>query len=229
MTDENTTTAFPRQDVLSWAAILDEVKAHKAALLKGNLIALLAVVCSVPVPLFLPVLVDEVLLNRPGGFIAFFSPWFPPSWHGPVLFILVALMLTVGLRLASIMLNVWQTRTFSLIAKEAVSASACACWSALSASPCPSTKRWASGRVASHFVTDLNAVDGFLGASISGFLVALLSLVGVAIVLLWMNWQLALFILLLNPVVIGFSTVLGKKVKDLKKRENSAFELSRRR
>ena len=59
--------AFPQQDVLSWAAILDEVKAHKAALLKGNLIALLAVICSVPVPLFLPVLVDEVLLNRPGG------------------------------------------------------------------------------------------------------------------------------------------------------------------
>jgi ATP-binding cassette subfamily C protein len=39
-----------------------------------------------------------------------------------------------------------------------------------------------------------------------------------------MNWQLALFILLLNPLVIGFSTRLGKKVKELKRRENSAFE-----
>jgi ATP-binding cassette subfamily C protein len=67
-------------------------------------------------------------------------------------------------------------------------------------------------------------VDGFLGASISGFLVAALSLAGVAGVLLWMNWRLALFILLLNPVVIGFSTRLGKRVKELKKRENSAFE-----
>jgi ABC-type multidrug transport system fused ATPase/permease subunit len=82
-----------------------------------------------------------------------------------------------------------------------------------------------SGRVSSHFVTDLNAVDGFLGASISGFLVAALSLAGVAGVLLWMNWRLALFILLLNPVVIGFSTRLGKRVKELKKRENSAFEV----
>jgi ATP-binding cassette subfamily C protein len=73
-------------------------------------------------------------------------------------------------------------------------------------------------------VTDLNAVDSFLGASISGFLVAVLSLVGVAGVLLWMNWQLALFILLLNPLVIGLSTRLGKRVKELKKRENQAFE-----
>jgi ATP-binding cassette subfamily C protein len=39
-----------------------------------------------------------------------------------------------------------------------------------------------------------------------------------------MNWQLALFILLLNPLVIAFSTRLGKKVKELKKSENSAFE-----
>lgn len=82
-----------------------------------------------------------------------------------------------------------------------------------------------SGRVTSHFVTDLNAVDTFLGASISGFLVAVLSLVGVAAVLLWMHWQMALFILLLNPVVILFSTRLGKRVKALKKRENSAFEV----
>jgi ATP-binding cassette subfamily C protein len=82
-----------------------------------------------------------------------------------------------------------------------------------------------SGKVTSHFVTDLNAVDSFLGASISGFLVAALSLVGVAIVLFWMHWQLALFILLLNPLVIGISTGLGKRVKEWKKRENSAFEL----
>ena len=217
--------AFPQQDVLSWAAILDEVKAHKAALLKGNIIALLAVICSVPVPLFLPVLVDEVLLNRPGGFIAFFSPRFPTSWHGPVLFIIVALMLTVGLRLASIMLNVWQTRTFSLIAKETVYRIRVRMLERLSGIALSEYETLGSGRVASHFITDLNAVDGFLGASISGFLVATLSLVGVAVVLLWMNWQLALFILLLNPVVIAFSTRLGKKVKDLKKRENSAFEV----
>jgi ATP-binding cassette subfamily C protein len=79
--------AFPQHDVLSWAD--DPGRSQKRTrprLLKGNLIALLAVVCSVPVPLFLPVLVDEVLLNKPGGFIAFFSPWFPAvlAWPGAV-------------------------------------------------------------------------------------------------------------------------------------------------
>jgi ATP-binding cassette subfamily C protein len=40
-----------------------------------------------------------------------------------------------------------------------------------------------------------------------------------------MHWQLALFILLMNPVVIYFTMVMGKKVKSLKRKENSAFEI----
>ena len=211
-------------DALSWSNILDEVKQHRKSLIKGNVAALLAVICAVPVPLFLPVLVDEVLLNRPGAFIGFFEPWFPPAWHGPVLFVGIALLLTIGLRLASILLNVWQARTFSLLSKDVVFRIRARMLERLSGIALSEYETLGSGRVTSHFVTDLNAVDGFLGASISGFVVALLSLLGVAIVLLWMNWQLALFILLLNPVVIGFSTRLGKKVKALKKRENVAFE-----
>ena len=212
------------RETLTWPLILAEVRSHRTTLLKGNLIAILAVACSVPVPLFLPVLVDEVLLHKPGGFVGFFAPWFPQAWHGPVLFILLALLLTIGLRLASILLNVWQARTFSLISKEVVYRIRARMLERLSRIALSEYETLGSGRVSSHFVTDLNAVDGFLGASISGFLVAVLSLLGVAGVLLWMNWQLALFILLLNPVVIGFSTRLGKKVKELKKRENSAFE-----
>jgi ATP-binding cassette subfamily C protein len=79
--------------------------------------------------------------------------------------------------------------------------------------------------VTSHFVTDLNAIDSFLGASVSGLVVSVLTLVGVASVLFWMHWKLALFILLLNPIVILLSTKLGKRVKDLKKFENRAFEV----
>jgi ATP-binding cassette subfamily C protein len=210
---------------LSWRSIFTEVRQHRSALIRGNLIALLAVVCAVPVPLFLPVLVDEVLLHQPGGFIAFFSPWFPVAWHGPVLFISIALAVTLGLRLASILLNVWQSRTFSLVSKDVVYRIRSQMLGRLSKIALSEYETLGSGRVTSHFVTDLNAVDSFLGASISGFVVAVLSLIGVAAVLLWMNWQLALFILLLNPLVIGFSTRLGKKVKELKKRENAAFEV----
>ena len=82
-----------------------------------------------------------------------------------------------------------------------------------------------SSTVASHLVTDLAAVDDFVSVTTSKFVVAVLSILGTAAVLLWMHWQLALFILLLNPVVIYVTTVFGRKVKTLKERENSAFQL----
>ncbi len=209
---------------LSWRGIFTELRRHRATLIKANLIAVLAVACAVPVPLLLPVLVDEVLLKQPGMFIGHIGLLFPAAWHGPILFVSVALLLTLGLRLASILLNVWQTRSFSLVSKQVVYRIRSRMLDGLSKIALSEYETLGSGRVTSHFVTDLNAVDGFLGASISGFLVAILSLLGVAIILLWMNWQLALFILLLNPLVIGFSTRLGKRVKDLKRRENAAFE-----
>lgn len=209
---------------LSWPAILAELRQHRAALLRGNVVAILAVLAAVPVPLILPLLVDEVLLGHPGLFVATFGPWFPEPWHGPVLFVLVALALTVLLRLFSIVMNVIQTRTFSLVSKEVVYRIRERMLNRLSRIALSEYETLGSGRMTSHFVTDLNAIDSFLGASISGFLVAVLSLVGVAAVLLWMHWQMALFILLLNPVVILFSTRLGKRVKSLKKQENSAFE-----
>ena len=211
--------------MLTWRGIADELKTHRARLLQANLIALLAVAAAVPVPLLLPLMVDEVLLQHPGKMVAVIGAWFPAAWHGPLLFIGAALLLTLVLRLTAILLNVWQGRTFSLLAKEAVYRIRVRMLNRLSRIALSQFETVGAGRVTSHFVTDLNAIDSFLGASVSGLVVSVLTLIGVAAVLFWMHWQLALFILLLNPVVILFSTRLGKRVKDLKKFENRAFEV----
>jgi ATP-binding cassette subfamily C protein len=211
--------------MLTWRGIADELKTHRARLLQANLVALFAVAAAVPLPLLLPLMVDEVLLHHPGKMVAAIGAWFPTAWHGPVLFIGAALLVTVGLRLMAILLNVWQGRSFSLLAKDVVYRIRVRMLSRLSRIALSEFETVGAGRVTSHFVTDLNAIDSFLGASISGLVVSVLTLVGVAAVLFWMHWQLALFILLLNPVVILFSTKLGKRVKDLKKFENRAFEV----
>ena len=211
--------------MLTWRQIFEEIRRHRATLLQANVVALLAVVAAVPVPLLLPLMVDEVLLHHPGRMVAAIGAWFPQAWHGPVLFIGATLLITLGLRLAAILLNVWQGRSFSLLAKEVVYRIRVRMLNRLSRIALSEFETVGAGRVTSHFVTDLNAIDTFLGASISGFVVSVLTLLGVAAVLFWMHWQLALFILLLNPVVILFSTRLGKRVKDLKKFENRAFEV----
>jgi ATP-binding cassette subfamily C protein len=211
--------------MLTWQAIAADIRSHRRHLVQANLVAILAVIAAVPVPLLLPLMVDEVLLGHPGRFVAWIADATPLAWHGPVLFIATALLLTLFLRLASILLNVWQSRSFSLLAKDVVYRIRGRMLNRLSRIALSEFETVGAGRVTSHFVTDLNAIDTFLGASISGFVVSVLTLVGVAGVLFWMHWQLALVILLLNPPVILFSTLLGKRVKDMKRRENRAFEV----
>ena len=49
-----------RHDALSWAEIRRLALRHKKALWIANGVAILATLCSVPIPLLLPLLVDEV-------------------------------------------------------------------------------------------------------------------------------------------------------------------------
>lgn len=209
----------------TWSGLLAMVRTHRRELVIAHAVAILAVVASVPIPLLMPLLVDEVLLHKRGPVVDFLDGLFPAAWHGPVLYIGVVLLATLFLRLSSLALGVWQAREFTLIAKDVTYRMREHMLLRLSRIAMSEYETLGSGAVASHFVKDLDAIDSFIGASISKFLVALLSIVGTAVVLLWMHWQLALFILLLNPAVIYFTTVLGKRVKELKKRENSAFEI----
>ncbi len=198
---------------------------HKRDLVVAHLAAFLAVLASVPIPLLLPLLVDEVLLEQPGTLVNAMNLWFPSTWQGPVLYIGMMLLLTICLRLTGLGLGVWQTRKFTLVSKDITYRIRRALLLRLQRISMAEYETLGSGAVSSRFVTDLNAVDEFVGVSISKTLIATLTLVGVSMVLLWMHWQLALFILFLNPLVIYFTVVLGKSVKKLKKHENSAFEL----
>ena len=209
----------------NWKTVLDIVLEHRRELIAANLIAVLAVVSSVPLPLMMPLLVDEVLLKQPGFLVGTMDRFFPVAWHGPVLYIGAILLMTIVLRFAAVMLSVWQTRQFSLISKDVVYRIRRDLLLRLQRISMSEYEAIGSGEVTSHFVTDLNAVDDFIGMTIAKFVIAVLSLVGAATVLLWMHWQLALLILFLNPLVVYFTVILGKQVKHLKKRENQAFEL----
>ncbi len=209
----------------SWRYIMDVALEHKRQLVLANVIAIIATIASVPLPLLMPLLVDEVLLDQPGFIVETLNPWFPESWHGPTLYISAVLVITVILRVIALALNVWQARQFTHISKDVIFRIRSGLLERLKRISMAEYETLGSGAVASHFVTDLDTVDRFVGSSVSRLLVAVLSILGTAIILLWMHWQLALFILFLNPVVIYVTTVIGKKVKHLKKDENKAFEI----
>ena len=212
-------------DEYNWQYILKIARQHKRQLIIANFIAVVATLASVPVPLLMPLLVDEVLLNQPGIVVNFINTLTPSIWHGPILYIFIILILTLCLRLTALILNVFQTRQFTIIAKNVIFLIRRTLLTHLNKVSMSEYETLGSGTVASYFVTDLTTIDDFVGSTVSKLLVATLTIVGVAIILLIMHWQIALLILFANPIVIYFTTVLGKRVKELKKNENSAFAI----
>ncbi|MGC1951822.1 MAG: ABC transporter ATP-binding protein [Gammaproteobacteria bacterium] len=209
----------------TWQYVIRIALHHRRELILAHIIAVAAALTSVPIPLLMPVLVDEVLLQHPGTAVALMERLFPSAWHGPVLYVLAVLALTVMLRLVSVLLGVWQTRQFTGIAKDVTFRMRRELLHRLERISMAEYETMGSGAVTAHFVTDAEAIDHFVGVTVGRFLIGVLTLIGIAGVLLWMHWPLALVILFVNPLVIYFTVVLGKRVKELKRRENAAFEL----
>ncbi len=208
-----------------WRFILGIARVHRRELIIANLVAIAATVAAVPVPLLMPLLVDEVLLDNPGVVVSSINAWTPESWQGPWLYVFSVLALTIILRLISLVLHVWQGRQFTIISKDIIYRIRSGMLERLQRISMAEYETLGSGSVTAHFVTDLDTIDRFAGESVSKLLVAVLSILGTAVVLLWLHWPLALFILFMNPLVIYFTTVIGKQVKRLKSEENSAFEV----
>lgn len=209
-------------DRLSWAEIRRLALHHKKNLWSANLIAVLAACCSVPIPLLLPLLVDEVLLGHGDAALKWMNHLLPSSWQVAAGYIGLMLALTLCLRLAALAFNVLQAKLFAGLAKDIVYRLRIRLIERLKRISLKEYESLGSGTVTTHLVTDLDTLDKFVGETLSRFLVAMLTLTGTAAILIWMHWQLALLILLFNPLVIYFTVQLGKRVKHLKKLENDS-------
>ncbi|WP_017937852.1 ABC transporter ATP-binding protein [Zestomonas thermotolerans] len=209
-------------DRLSWAEIHRLALRHRKALVLANLIAVLATLCSVPIPLLLPLLVDEVLLGQGDAALKVMDLFLPTGWQGPVGYIGLMLLLTLSLRGAALAFNVLQARLFARLSKDVVYRLRIRLIERLKRISLGEYESLGGGTVTTHLVTDLDTIDRFVGETLSKFLVAALTLAGTAAILLWMHWQLALLILLFNPLVIFATVQLGKRVKHLKKLENDS-------
>src|SRR5210317_1699466 len=97
---------FTAPDRYEWSYILGVIMEHKRELVFANIIALLAALATVPIPLLMPLLVDEVLLKQPATLVGITQSLFPQSLHGPVLYILFILFCTITLRITSLLLTV---------------------------------------------------------------------------------------------------------------------------
>lgn len=209
---------------INWNWLLRQAKTYKKRLIAANFIAIIATLISVPIPLLMPLMVDEVLLNKPATGVELLNSLLPAAWQGPLGYILLVLVLVILMRIISQILNIFQGRQFSLVSKTITYQIRLQLLDKLSRISMKEYESRGSGGINSHIITDIDTIDKFLGPTLSRFIISFLTVIGTAGVLLWINWQLGLFILLVNPIVIYFSRKLGNRVKDLKRKENQSYE-----
>jgi len=94
----------------SWQRIYQLVLRHKPRLVKAHIIALFAMMATVPLPLLLPLLVDEVLLDKPGLVVSSLNTLIPLDWQTALGYIVVITVITILLRIFGVIFSVWQTQ-----------------------------------------------------------------------------------------------------------------------
>ncbi|EQB0491028.1 ABC transporter ATP-binding protein [Vibrio alginolyticus] len=218
-----------KNDTISRSWLITQVKKHKSKLIIANLIAVLATLISVPIPLLMPLMVDEVLLDQPAKGLDAMNAILPEAWHTPTGYIFFTLFLVVLMRAASQGLNILQSRQFTLVSKTITFEMRSKMIDKLGRISIRQYETKGSGGINAHLITDIETIDKFIGSTLAKFVISFLTVIGTAIVLLWLDWRLGLFILLVNPIVIYFSRKLGSMVKHLKRKENHSFEIFQNR
>jgi len=89
--------------MISIKSILCEISKHKKVLMVANLVAILSTLLTIPVPLLIPLLIDEIILGKGGEVTQTIDQYMTIS--SPEYYILVVLIVTLFLKAISLLLN----------------------------------------------------------------------------------------------------------------------------
>lgn len=194
----------------------------KPALFYGQLITLAAILVSIPVPLMLPLLVDEVLLDKPAFFVSSIDAFFG---SGDAFYYIAWVTLgVVTLRFLYYLLGVVTTKIFTRLSKYVTFKIRQSLLEHLRIASMNEYEVLGSGAITSNLITDVNTLDSFLISSSSKFVASVLTLLAVGIVMIAMDPILGLCILFIQPLIMFMSKKMSRRVGILKKEENRAIE-----
>jgi len=195
---------------------------YKKELLIGNFFALLSTLITVTIPLFIPILIDELLLHKEPRLTAFVANIFGEfSLTGYVIFFLA---LTIILRYLGVLFATRQVKMLLIVSKDISFKLRKRVIEHLKRVALKEYEKFSPGAITSKLVTDIDTIDQFIGVTVGKMIISILILIFTSIILLLINWKLALFILITNPVVVFFTSKLARRVGKLKKEENKAVQ-----
>ncbi len=204
--------------------LFSELKKYKKELILANILALFATLVGSFIPLLMPMLVDEILLNKPSYAVKSINAIFGEDLE-PFVYVALVLIFAIFLRGVYFVFSFFQTKIFAIVSKNItfkIRQDIVKCLSGVSLS---GFEFFGSGRASSLVIVDVDTIDNFLSTSVSRFIIAILQFICVFTILFLISWQLALIILFVNPFVVFLTSKIAKKIANLKKEQNSAISI----
>lgn len=119
------------------------------------------------------------------------NQFLPQGWQTATGYIMLTLLMVVVMRIASQLLNILQSRQFTLVSKTITYEMRRKMIEKLGRISIRQYETRGSGGINAHLITDIETIDQFIGSTLSKFLISLLTVIGTAIVLLWLGGDLA--------------------------------------
>jgi len=188
----------------------------------ANMVAIISTLVVLPVALLLPLLIDELVMGKGGKIVETIDNYLTVG--EPMYYILIVLLITMGLKAIGLLFSLLHIRLFTKISKEVTYTIRKKLLNHLQVVSMREYDLLGSGAVSAKVITDVETVDKFVASSVGEVVVETLTLIGVSLVLLLLNWQMALVILFLNPLTIFIFLRAFRSVAKMKKRENESIE-----
>jgi ATP-binding cassette subfamily C protein len=195
---------------------------NKRALLWGQLFTIIGIFISVPIPLLLPLLVDEVLLEKPSFFVNNIDYFFGSG--DPFYYIAIVTVVVILLRFLHFIFGVINSKIFTKISKIVIFDIRVKLLNHLKKVTTNEYETIGSGKIAANLITDVNTLDSFIVNVASKLITSSLTLIAVALIIINIDLVLGLMILFTQPTIAIISRKIAKKTGELKKEENKAIE-----
>ena len=207
---------------ITYKFIYELLLQKRTALVWGQIITLLAIIISIPLPLMLPVLVDEILLHQPGLTVKTIDDFFGSG--NAFYYIAIVTICVIFLRFLHFLLSAVITKIFTYIAKHVTFKIREKLINHLKKVCMNEYESLGSGAITSNLVTDVNTLDAFIITSIGKFIASVLTILAVSVVIIAIHPILGLMILFIQPMIMILSKKISKSVGKLKKHENQSIE-----
>jgi ATP-binding cassette subfamily C protein len=207
----------------TFKTLYKQIKSQKSDFWRTSFYGIIATLLLLPIPMLIPLLIDEVLLDHPSTMTQSISGLFGTDeiW----VYIAVILTIVLFLRISAFILNNKKTFYATKITQKISYLLRHRILHHLEHVSLSEYETLKSGGIAAKTVQDVESVSSFAGQSVTTILTASLMLAGIASVMLWMNWVLALLVFMLNPLFLAFSRLLGRKTGELLRRKHEAYQI----